>query len=57
MHSKTQQGTALGRLNLQGSKSQQSTLSQLTPLQRSRCQRSIVWGLMIELDIETLQGM
>jgi hypothetical protein len=57
MHSKTQQGTALGRLNLHGSKSQQSTLSQLTPLQRSRCQRSIVWGLMIELDIETLQGM
>jgi hypothetical protein len=57
MHSKTQQGMAFGRLNLQGSSCQHSTLSLLMPQQDSRCQRSIVWGLMIELDIETLQGM
>jgi hypothetical protein len=37
---------------------QQSTLSQLTPLQRSRCQRSIVWGLIIEVTgTATQQGM
>ena len=58
MHSKNQQGTAFARLILQGSTSQQSTLSQLSPLHHSRFQRSIVWGLIIEMKgTATQQGM